>query len=46
MTLAINVEYYYTAGGKIISRILGQEMIDAMPEYQTTNKPNYLFFAN
>ena len=46
MTLAINVEYYYTAGGKIISRILGQEMIDSMPEYQTTTKPNFLYFAN
>jgi hypothetical protein len=46
MTLSINVEYYYLTNGKVISRVLGQEIIDSMLEYQTTHKPSYLYFAN
>jgi hypothetical protein len=46
MTRFVEVEYYYTTSGNIISRILSERIEESLKEYQTTYAPKELYFAN
>jgi hypothetical protein len=45
MTLINTIEYYYLTNGKVISRLLDEQMVELMPDIQTTNKPIELYVA-
>jgi hypothetical protein len=45
MTLINTIEYYYLTNGKVISRLLDEQLVDVMMDTQTTFKPIELYTA-
>lgn len=44
-TIVYKVEFYYMTNGKIVSRLLGEKMVDSILDHQRTYKPTELFVA-